>query len=68
MIAIGERTGQLEDMLVSVADAYENQVNVRIGALTSLLEPVMIVLMGAVIAFIAFSILMPILQLNTSIH
>jgi general secretion pathway protein F len=68
MIAIGERTGQLEDMLVSVADAYENQVNVRIGALTSLLEPVMIVAMGAVIAFIAFSILMPILQLNTSIH
>jgi len=68
MIAIGERTGQLEDMLVSVADAYENQVNVRIGALTSLLEPLMIVVMGAVIAFIAFSILMPILQLNTSIH
>jgi general secretion pathway protein F len=68
MIAIGERTGQLEDMLVSVADAYENQVNVRIGALTSLLEPVLIVFMGAVIAFIAFSILMPILQLNTAIH
>ena len=68
MIAIGERTGQLEDMLVSVADAYENQVNVRIGALTSLLEPVLIVVMGAVIAFIAFSILMPILQLNTAIH
>jgi len=68
MIAIGERTGQLEEMLVSVADAYENQVNVRIGALTSLLEPVLIVVMGAVIAFIAFSILMPILQLNTAIH
>jgi general secretion pathway protein F len=68
MIAIGERTGQLEDMLVSVADAYENQVNVRIGALTSLLEPVLIVVMGAVIAFIAFSILMPIMQLNTAIH
>ena len=68
MIAIGERTGQLEDMLVSVADAYENQVNVRIGALTSLLEPVLIVVMGGVIAFIAFSILMPILQLNTAIH
>ncbi|HVE85914.1 MAG TPA: type II secretion system inner membrane protein GspF [Myxococcales bacterium] len=68
MIAIGERTGQLEDMLVSVADAYENQVNVRISALTSLLEPVLIVAMGGVIAFIAFSILMPILQLNTAIH
>jgi len=68
MIAIGERSGQLEDMLVSVADAYETQVNVRIGALTALLEPMLIVAMGAAIAFIAFSILMPILQLNTVIH
>ncbi len=68
MIAIGERSGQLEDMLVNVADSYETQVNVRIGALTSLLEPLMIVFMGATIAFIAFSILMPILQLNSTIH
>src|SRR6185295_4693808 len=68
MVAIGERSGQLEDMLVNVADSYETQVNVRIGALTSLLEPLLIVAMGGVIAFVAFSILMPILQLNTSIH
>jgi general secretion pathway protein F len=68
MIAIGERSGQLEDMLLSVADSYENQVEVKIGALTALLEPLIIVGMGAVIAFVAFSILMPILQLNTSIH
>jgi general secretion pathway protein F len=68
MIAIGERSGQLEDMLLSVADSYENQVNVRIGALTSLLEPMLIVMMGAVIAFVAFSILMPILQLNSAIR
>ncbi len=68
MIAIGERSGQLEEMLVNVADSYENQVNVRIGALTSLLEPILIVLMGVVIAFVAFSILMPILQVNSAIH
>ena len=67
MIAIGEKSGQLEDMLVNVADSYESQVNVRIGALTSLLEPLMIVAMGGVIAFVAFSILMPILQMNSSI-
>ncbi len=54
MIAIGERSGQLEDMLVSVADTYETQVNVRIGALTALLEPLLIVAMGAIIAFVAF--------------
>jgi general secretion pathway protein F len=68
MVAIGERSGQLEDMLVSVADSYESQVNVRIGALTSLLEPIMIVLMGATIGFVAVSILMPILQMNSAIR
>jgi general secretion pathway protein F len=68
MVAIGERSGQLEEMLLSVADSYETQVNVRIGALTSLLEPILIVMMGAVIAFVAFSILMPILQVNSVIR
>ncbi len=68
MVAIGERSGQLEDMLLNVADSYESSVNVRIGALTALLEPMMIVLMGAVIAFVAFSILMPILQMNSMVH
>ncbi len=68
MVAVGERTGQLEEMLLNVADSYETQVNVRLGALTALLEPLIIVAMGAIIAFVAFSILMPILQLNTTIR
>jgi general secretion pathway protein F len=68
MVAIGERSGQLEDMLVNVADSYESQVNVRIGALTSLLEPIMIVAMAGGVGFVAFSILMPILQMNSAIH
>jgi general secretion pathway protein F len=65
MVAIGERSGQLEEMLNNVANAYEAQVDTKIGALTSLLEPFMIVGMGIVVAFIVFSILMPILQINT---
>src|SRR5215471_113103 len=68
MIAIGERSGELENMLLNVADSYENQVSVRIGALTALMEPLIIVAMGVAVAFVAFSILMPILQLNTAIH
>ena len=68
MISIGERSGQLEEMLANVATAYDSQVETRIGALTSLLEPVMIVMMGGVVAFIVFSILMPILQMNTMVH
>ena len=64
MVAIGERSGSLEAMLGNVADAYEDQVETTIGALTSLLEPLMIVGMGVVVAFIVFSVLMPILQIN----
>lgn len=64
MIAIGERSGELEEMLAVVADAYESQVEARVQGLTSLLEPVMIVGMGITIAIIVFAILMPILQLN----
>jgi len=65
MIAIGERSGQLEDMLVNVAGAYEDQVDVRITALTALLEPVMIIGMGGGVAFIVFAILKPILEMNS---
>jgi general secretion pathway protein F len=65
MVAVGERSGALEEMLANVASAYEAQVDTTVTALTSLLEPIMIVAMGVVVAFIVFSVLMPILQLNT---
>jgi general secretion pathway protein F len=65
MVAIGERSGALEEMLSNVASAYESQVDTTVSALTSLLEPIMIVCMGGVVAFIVFSVLMPILQINT---
>jgi general secretion pathway protein F len=65
MVGIGERSGQLEDMLLNVAIAYDSQVETRIAALTSLLEPILIVCLGGGVAFIVFSILMPILQMNT---
>jgi general secretion pathway protein F len=65
MIAIGEKSGQLEEMLKNVADAYDAQVETKIAALMSLLEPVMIVGMGLVVGFIVFSIMMPILEMNS---
>lgn len=64
MITIGEKSGQLESMLFKVAESYEAQVESRVGMLTTLLEPLMILIMGGVVGFIVFSILMPILQLN----
>ncbi|HET8539686.1 MAG TPA: type II secretion system inner membrane protein GspF [Anaeromyxobacter sp.] len=65
MVAVGERSGALEEMLSNVASAYEDQVDTTVTALTSLLEPIMIVAMGGVVGFIVFSVLMPILQINT---
>ena len=64
MVSVGERSGALEEMLANVADTYESQVETSISAMTSLLEPLMIVGMGVVVAFIVFSVLMPILQIN----
>ncbi|WP_394838260.1 type II secretion system F family protein [Pendulispora rubella] len=64
MIAIGEKSGQLEQMLENVARAYDTQVDTRVQAMTSLLEPLIIVFMGGGVGFIAFSILMPLIQMN----
>jgi general secretion pathway protein F len=64
MIAIGERSGELEGMLQHVAKAYDNQVTVKLQTLTSLMEPVMIVIMGTFVGGMAMSILMPLMQIN----
>lgn len=64
MIAIGERSGQLENMLENVSRSYEADVETRVQALTSLLEPLTIVIMGSVVGFIALAILMPLIQMN----
>lgn len=64
MIAIGERSGQLEQMLNHVANAYESQVDAKLMQLTSLLAPLMIVIMGGMAGSIALSILLPLMQIN----
>ena len=64
MIAVGEKSGQLEPMLENVARSYEADVETRVVALTSLIEPLMIVALGGAVGFIAMAILMPLLQMN----
>ncbi len=64
MIAIGERSGQLEEMLENVASAYDSQVDAQIGVMTALLEPMMIILVGGMSGGIAFAILIPLMQIN----
>jgi general secretion pathway protein F len=64
MVAVGEKAGQLEQMLERVADTYESEVDTKLSRLTALLEPVMLVVMGGAVAFIVFSILQPIMDLG----
>ncbi len=65
MISIGEKTGELENMLLQVSVAYDFQVKTQIDGLTSLLEPFMIIVMGCVIGIIVFSIMIPMFQLSS---
>jgi len=64
MVAVGERSGQLEPMLENVAAAYERDVEGKVGRLTTLLSPMIIVAMALVVVFIVFSVLQPILEMQ----
>lgn len=64
MIKLGEKSGELEPMLQIVAENYEEQVNTKLSGLTSILEPIMMVVMGVVVAFIIFSVVVPLIDLN----
>ena len=68
MVAVGERSGELESMLARAADAYDEEVTVALSQLTSLLGPLTILLMGGVILFIVLAILLPIFDLNQLVH
>src|ERR687893_1339871 len=67
MIGVGEETGALETMLTKVADFYEEQVDAAVKALTSILEPVMIVVVGAIVGFIVISMYMPMFKVYDQI-
>jgi len=64
MIRVGERSGALERMLAKVADVYDAEVETTVVRLTALLEPMLILFMGAVVAFIVLSICLPIFEMS----
>lgn len=68
MIKLGEKSGELEPMLQIVAENYEDQVNSKLSGLTSILEPIMMVGMGLVVAFVVFSVVVPMMQMNSLKH
>jgi len=64
MIAVGEKSGELEQMLAKAAEAYDREVESSVSAVTSILEPVMIIMGGGVVLFIVMAILLPIFEMN----
>jgi general secretion pathway protein F len=64
MISIGEKTGELAEMLKNVASTYEDQINSKVESMTSLIEPIMIVAMGGMVGFIVISVLMPLMDMS----
>ena len=64
MIAVGEKTGELEQMLFRVSEAYDSEVETTISRMTSLLGPIVILLLGGVVLFIVLAILLPIFEMN----
>ncbi len=68
MVAVGEDSGQLEHMLTKIADFYEAEVDAKIKALTSLIEPLMICFVGGVVGFIVISMYLPIFSLYDKIR
>jgi general secretion pathway protein F len=67
MVAVGERSGQLEQMLENVAGAYERDVEVQVNRLTTVLSPLMIVVMAIGVGFIVFSVITPIMDMQNLI-
>ena len=67
MVGVGEETGALDQMLSKVADFYEDQVEASVKALTSILEPVMIIVIGSIVGFIVISMYMPLFTVYSSI-
>lgn len=65
MVKLGEKSGELEPMLQIVSENYEDQVNNKLNGLTSVLEPIMMVGMGAVVAFVVFAVVVPMMELNS---
>ena len=68
MVAVGEETGQMEEMLGKVADFYEDQVDAAVKSLTSIIEPIMIIVIGGIVGFVVISMYMPMFEVYKHIQ
>ncbi|HUI46540.1 MAG TPA: type II secretion system inner membrane protein GspF [Nitrospirota bacterium] len=68
MVAVGEKSGELEKMLLKISDSFDRTVDTRITGLMALLEPVIILVMGLIIGFIVIAIMLPMLQMSSGVQ
>ena len=64
---LGQRSGDIENMLIKVADTYDDDVRLTIDAMVGLIEPVIIIVMGVFVGFLVISILLPILDMSQNL-
>jgi type IV pilus assembly protein PilC len=67
MIDVGEETGDLDKMLLKIADNYDEEVDVAVAGLVSMLEPIMVVVLGGIVGFIVVALFLPLVKLMQSV-
>jgi general secretion pathway protein F len=68
MVAVGEKSGELEKMLLKISDSFDRSVETRMTGLMALMEPLIIVVMGVIIGFIVVAIMLPMLEMSSGVH
>lgn len=68
MVELGQRSGEIEDMLIQIADTYDDDVRLAVDAMVGLIEPVIIIVMGVFVGFLVLAILLPILKMSTNVR
>jgi type IV pilus assembly protein PilC len=66
MVSVGEETGELDKMLIKVADNYDEEVETLVGSLISVLEPIMVAVLGVIVGFIVIALFLPLVKLISS--
>jgi type IV pilus assembly protein PilC len=67
MVDVGEATGELDKMLIKVADAYEQQVDRKINAMFKLIEPLLLIVVAAFVGFIVVALFMPLMEIMNQV-
>jgi len=68
MIAAGEASDKVDEMLLNIGNVYENEIDMVVTSLTGMIEPLIIIMMGVIIGIIVLSVMMPIMEMNLMVQ